>query len=82
MLICHLLKKFSFCFGKVTSKGGKPKACDVLIFAYSWASESCHVLKFNITRFKRTGLKKFKCFWSCSALPNMRLKGKPLKGKS
>ena len=46
--IWHLLKIFSFCFGKVTSKVGNPKDCDVLIFAYSWASESWLELKFNL----------------------------------
>ena len=51
--IWHLLKIFCFCFGKVTSKGGNPKACDVLIFAYSLASESLLVLKFNVTSSRR-----------------------------
>ena len=46
---CHLLKIFSFCFGKVTSKIWNTKPCDVLIFAFSWASENWFVLKFNLT---------------------------------
>ena len=44
----HLSKTFSFCFGKVTSKIWNTKPCDVLIFAFSWASESWLVLKFNL----------------------------------
>ena len=46
--IWHLLKISSFCFGKVTSKGWIGKLCDVLLVAYSWASESWPVLNCNI----------------------------------
>ena len=50
--IWHLLKISSFCFGKVTSKGWNGKRCDVLIFAYSWASESWPMLKCNINHIQ------------------------------
>ena len=54
-LIWHLLKIFSFCFDKVSSKVGNPKACDVLIFAFCWASESWLVLKFNLLQVTTLG---------------------------
>ena len=59
-------KDFLFCFGKVTCKVGNPKACDVLIFAYSWASESWSVLEFNIFTTSRNKTKQSKnLFYVC-----------------